>query len=222
MPREREQQKVCKGEKSSSTEATNRKLQELQRTKQERVIRGLKLMKKKEEWQRWRRRMRRKATEWKTRVIYPFAAVVLYPLVSLLCWFLTDRGQRVITWAIVPAALLQTHTYCIMRGHHYEAAIHLDFNDHCLNYKYKEKQIHIHKHHSDSWKGIRFDMKLNPHKTSQTQFWLFDPEIILLSFVFLNVFFAIFSRQARSTLLFKSLRFDFAKVTYPYLKFAFM
>lgn len=35
----------------------------------------------------------------------PLAAVVLYPVVRLLCCFLTDRGQRVITWAIVPAAL---------------------------------------------------------------------------------------------------------------------
>ncbi len=123
------------------------------------------------------------------RVIYPFTAVVLYPLVSLLCWFLTDRGQRVITRAIVPAALLQTHTYCIMRGHHYEAALNLDFNDHCLKYKYKEKQIHMHKHHSDSWKWIWFDIKLNPHKTSQTQFWLFHTKIILLSwFVFCYIF----------------------------------
>lgn len=47
------------------------------------------------------------------RVIYPFAAVVLYPVVSFLSRFLTDRGQRVITWAIVPAALLQTHTHTV-------------------------------------------------------------------------------------------------------------
>lgn len=37
-----------------------------------------------------------------------------------------------------------TQAYCIMRGYHYEAAINLDFQDHCLNYEYREKQIHVH------------------------------------------------------------------------------